>query len=365
MRCKLFFILSMILLCRCASKESVSKGSVSLSKSKVPTEHGLWYYLPKTVIRVEIIAEKEVTKAGPFYRFSQRFLNISDVITEDREGWYIVGANISSHGIADDSKLFKVSIEGTPGMAAMSLTPDGVLKSVNSAMNEVSNSQVIPEHPVTKLISLENINFNDVPFTEEQLIKSSTTAMAEEVSKEIYRLRQLKSRIIKGEIKISSDTGSFEQIFAEIEKLEQAYLSLFTGKIEKQTVKRVYEFIPDDSQNVNTVLLRFSQQKGFLESMDVSGTPVYIEIEVNAKNTDNFLLNEDKKTENTTGLAVCNPVSAKVRIIDRTLLLSESKVFLGQFGQVYRLPKDLLNNSKIEIVLDESTGGVRELRIRN
>jgi len=364
MKAKVFFLFSVAFLYGCSTKEPVSSGIVTLSKNNIPSEHGLWYYLPKTVIKIEIIAEKEVAKTGPFYRFSQRFLNISDVVTEDREGWHIIGANISTYGIADEKKLFKVSTEGTPGMAALSLTTDGVLKSINHNKTEKFNNQELLEQPSSKIISLENINFNDVPFTEDQLIKSSTTAMAEEVSKEIYRLRQLKSRMIKGEVKFSPDTGSFEQMLAELEKLEQAYLSLFTGKIEKQTIKRVYEFIPDNSQNANTVLLRFSQQKGFLESMDVSGTPVYIEIEVNTKNTNNYLLEEDKKTENTTGLAVCNPVPAKVRIIDRTLLLTESKVFLGQFGQVYRLPKDLLNGSKIEILLDESTGAIKEIKIK-
>ena len=364
MKAKCFFLLSIVFLFGCATKDPVSSGSVSLSKNKIPSEHGLWYYLPKTVIKVEIIAEKEVAKAGPFYRFSQRFLNISDVITEDREGWRIIGANISTQGIADENKLFKVSTEGVPGMAAMSLTIDGVLKSVNLPVTEAINNQISFEQPSSKFISLENINFNDVPFTEDQLIKSSTTAMAEEVSKEIYRLRQLKSRMIKGEVKFSPEAGSFEQMLTELEKLEQAYLSLFTGKVEKQTVKRVYDFIPDDSQNVNTVLLRFSQQKGFLESMDVSGTPVYIEIEVNTKNTNNYLLEEDKKTENTTGLAVCNPVPAKVKIVDRTLLLTESKVFLGQFGQVYRLPKDLLNDSKIGLLLDETTGAIKEIKFK-
>jgi len=261
MSTKVFFLLFAILLCGCATNDPVSSGSVSLSKNNIPSEHGLWYYLPKTIIKVEIIAEKEVAKAGPFYRFSQRFLNISDVITEDREGWHIIGASISTYGIADENKLFKVSTEGTPGMAALSLTTDGVLRSVNLPHLEKFNNQISFEQLPSKIISLENINFNDVPFTEDQLIKSSTTAMAEEVSKEIYRLRQLKSRIIKGEVKFSPDAGSFEQMMAELEKLEQSYISLFTGKVEKQTVKRVYDFIPDDFRSVIALNYTFDSRK--------------------------------------------------------------------------------------------------------
>ena len=355
----------MILLYGCASDKQISKGIVSQSKNFVPSEHGLWYYLPKTVIKIEIIAEKEVAKAGPFYRFSQRYLNITDVITEDREIWSIISANIYTVGIPDDSKLFKISTEGTPAIAALSLTNDGILKSVNIQQSTNSFIPEIINQNEKETISLKSINFNDVPYSEEQLIKSSTTAMADEVAKEIYRLRQLKSRIVKGEVDaMPPDGSSFEKTLAEIEKLEQAYLSLFIGKVEKQTVKRVFEFIPDGIQNLNTVLLRFSQQKGFVESMDVSGTPVYIEVDVNTSLKNNFILDENKKSENKSGLAVCNPTPAKVRVIDRTLLLTESMVYLGQFGQIYRLPKDLLINSNSGILLDEITGAVKEIRIK-
>ena len=354
-----------IVLYGCASDKHISKGSVSQATTFIPSEQGLWYYLPKTVIKIEIIAEKEVAKAGPFFRFSQRFLNISDVITEDKEIWSITGANVYTEGIPDDKKLFKVSTEGIPAIAALSLTKDGVLKSVNIPQPSIFHGCSDIKQTEKEIITLKSINFNDVQYSEEQLIKSSTTAMAEEVAKEIYRLRQLKSRIVKGEVdSMPPDGGSFEKTLSEIEKMEQAYMSLFIGKVEKQTVKRVFEFIPDGMQNMNTVLLRFSQQKGFVDIMDVSGTPVYIEVEVNTNNAKNFLLDENKKTENKEGLVVCNPTQAKVRIIDRTLLLTENKVFLGQFGQMYRLPKDLLNDSNVGILLDETTGAVKEIKLK-
>ena len=365
MRLKWFIFIAIMMLSGCTANKQTSKGVVSQSAGVVPTGHGLWYYLPKTAIRVEITAEKRVAKAGAFFRFSQRFLNITDVITEDKEEWRIVGAKISTFGIPDEKKLFMVSTEGTPAMAALSLTQNGILKSVNTPgmkkhgfMNEKKS---LPE----EVISLKNISFDDVPFTEEQLIKSSTTAVAEEVAKEIYRLRQIKKQIMNGDMDLlPPDAGAYEQTFAEIEKQEKAYMSLFTGIEKKQTFTRVYEFIPESSQSPNTVLFRFSQQNGFLESMDVSGTPVYIEIEATSNNAKNYIAIEDKKAVNTTGLAVCNPGKAKVKIIDRTLLLTEQEVQLGQFGQLYRLPADLLNNNNAGVRLNETTGAVENVIIK-
>ena len=365
MRLKWFIIIAIMMLCGCVSNKQTSKGVVSQSVSAVPTGHGLWYYLPKTVVRVEITAEKRVVKAGTFFRFSQRFLNITDVITEDKEEWRIVGAKVSTLGIPDEKKLFMVSTEGVPAMAALSLTQNGILQSVNASgkkqlrfLNEKKNSS-------EEVITLKNISFDDVPFTEEQLIKSSTTAMAEEVAKEIYRLRQIKKQMMNGDMDLlPPDAGAYEQTFAEIEKQEKAYMSLFTGIEKKQTFTKVYEFIPESSQSPNTVLFRFSQQNGFLESMDVSGTPVYIEVEWDSKEARNHIANENKKGVNTTGLAVCNPGKAKVKIIDRTLLLTEQEVQLGQFGQLYRLPADLLNNDNVGVMLNEITGAVENIIIK-
>ncbi|MDR2928684.1 MAG: DUF4831 family protein [Cytophagaceae bacterium] len=356
--------ITIFLLSSCAvNKNTTAKGVVTQSQSTVPNEHGLWYYLPKTVVRVEVTAEKEVVKTGAFYRFSQRFLNISDVITEDKEEWRITGAKVSTFGVPDETKLFRVSTQGAPAMAAMSLTENGILQRVNIPHEKRVK---LPKSSRTseKIISLSDVHFNDVPFTEEQLIKSSTTAMAEEVAKEIYRLRQIKNQMLKGDIEsLPPDAGAYKITFEEIEKQENAYLKLFTGIVEKQTVTRVYEFVPDDSHSLNTVLLRFSPQNGFLENMDVSGTPVYIEIEVDTVQKQNYLSMEDKKSVNTSGLAVCNPATGKVKIIDRTLLLAETNVQLGQFGQLYRLPADLLDNTDAGIMLDDATGAVKEIII--
>ena len=170
MRLKWFIFMAIMMLSGCASNKQTSKGVVSQSVGVVPTGHGLWYYLPKTVVRVEITAEKRVAKTGTFFRFSQRFLNITDVITEDKEEWRIVGAKISTFGVPDEKKLFLVSTEGAPAMAALSLTQNGVLKSVN--ISEKRQPRFFNENKKIseEVISLKNISFDDVPFTDRKSV---------------------------------------------------------------------------------------------------------------------------------------------------------------------------------------------------
>jgi hypothetical protein len=323
--------------------------------------HGLWYYLPQTVIQVEIVAEKQVEKAGPFFRFAQRFLNVTDVITENQENWQIVDAKVTTSSIPDKKQLYSVNTVGTPSIAALSLREDGVLQGVNIQVPAYANR---PTGKAGKQrdLTMADVNFNNTPYTEDQLIKSSTAAMAEEVAKEIYRLREMRTNILKGDVDLlPPDKGAYELVLSEIAKQEKAYLELFTGKREMIKVSQFFDFTPDAENPLNTVLLRFSQANGFLDKMDVSGTPVYIEVEVDEQNRKDFVAVEDKNTQNRTGLAYRIPVVGHVKIIDRTLLLTSADMLLGQFGQVVRLPATLLDKSGVGVVMDVNTGAVNSV----
>lgn len=344
----------------CSTSQNVSKGTVSYDSGAIPSGHGLWYNLPKTVVRVEMVAEKVVVRPGPFFRFSQRLLNITEVETESREEWRIVGANISTVGIPDSKRQYRILTNGSPSLAAINLTHDGVLAGINMT----SFVEPVIGHKVKKenIIDMSSVHFNDVGYSGEQLIKSSTSAMAEEVAKEIYRLRQLRNQIVKGEVELlPPDEGSYQLALKEIDRQEKAFVELFTGKVVIQTIKQNFDFIPEPDQSLNTVLLRFSKQNGFLDPMDVSGTPVYIEVDVDTRQSRNFVAVETSKSPNTSGLVYCKPVSAQIKIIDRTLLLTNENVQLAQFGQVLRMPADLLNGQGIGVELDITTGALKNI----
>lgn len=350
-------IIGLLVLAGCSSNQSLSTGSIEHVGADAPDAHGLYYYLPKTALQVEMIAEKRIQKVGPFYRFAQRFLNISDVITEDKEEWLIVGARIGTIGVPDKGKLFRVNTSGSPSMAALNLTNEGVIKGLNwsdGADSAPKGTNLGQE----KVIDAGDVDFSDAPLTEEQLIKSSTAAMAEEVAKEIYHLREMRNAIVSGEVSVG---GSMEVALAEMARLEQAYLALFTGKVETQRVSRYYDYVPGPEKSINTVLLRFSSQNGFLDRMNVSGTPVYLELEVGEVPDQNFVALEDDKSPNRRGLAYNVPARAHVKIIDRTLLLSTEEVFLAQYGQLLRLPANLLDAPNVGVELEPATGALKRI----
>lgn len=363
-----FFVLMLFTLGACSSQQPVSRADFSMAGEDQSIPEGIIYNLPSTVIKVEITATETIEKRGPYYRYSQRFLNLSDIITEDKTYWEITGARIYTSSVPNPDRTFFVTSEGTPAGAAVNLTPDGILKGLN--LSDVSKKAVDKEMEITRTrtTAKDEMSFNDIPFTEEQLIKTSSAATAEEVAAEIYRLRDARRRLIESDMqKLPPDNGAYKRLLKEIRHLEQQYLSLFKGKQQTKTITKTFTFLPDAGKPANQVLCRFSSQKGFTDIIDMSGTPVYIEVQTETKSEEPGSTQTDqakKEEKERSGLFYCRPAKANVKIVDRTVLLNEKEVLIGQFGSLHQLPASLLDNPSTAVKMDPKTGAILEIKTK-
>jgi hypothetical protein len=339
---------------RVVSKADFSDASTTASSGK------LIYHLPTTVVNIKVTAQKVTEKRGPYYRYSERYLNLSDIITEDREYWEITEAVIFTSGNPDPEKSFSIAAQGIPAGAAVNLTPDGTLLGFNSSFDKGFHKTSEPTNDSSKKV--DEINFNDIPFTEEQLIKTSSAATAEEVAAAIYDIRETRRRLLEGDVKnLPPDEGSYRRILEGLDRMEEQYLSLFKGKKQTQTTTKTFTFTPDITASANQVLFRFSGQKGFTQIDDMTGTPVYIEV-VNHEATENNKIQVNPKER--TGMIYCKPGKATVKVIDRTKLLTEENVLLGQFGSLHTMPPSLLDNPNTSVQMDPATGAILNIRVQ-
>ena len=65
------------------------------------TEDGVTYFLPKTVVRVAVTAEKVHHEPGEYCEFAQRFLRLNDVTQAAYDEWTIKSVTLSTYGVAD------------------------------------------------------------------------------------------------------------------------------------------------------------------------------------------------------------------------------------------------------------------------
>ncbi len=358
-----YFLLALAtLVVSCNAPRQISTADFIPAGYSEATTPGLYYHLPATVIKVEVTAQKAIEKRGPYYRYSQRYLNLSDIITEDNTEWNITDARIYSEGIPDHGRLFRITSEGTPAGAAVSLTPDGILKGFNLSSQEIMTQEKTASSAETK--ESVDISFDDIPFLEEQLIKTSSAATAEEVANEIYRLRESRRRLLESDMQnLPPDEGAYKLTLQEIDQMEQQYLSLFKGKKQTETVRKTFTFLPEASTQINEVLFRFSSQKGFADVTDMTGTPVYVDIQTDSiPKRQTLSIPEDDNIRS--GMVYCKPVKATLKIIDRTTLLNQKEVLIGQFGSLHQLPASLLDNPGTTLKLDPNTGAIIEIQTK-
>lgn len=325
------------------------------------TQDVLLYNLPSTVIRVNVEVEKTISKVGPFYRYSQKMLNVSDVVTQDKEEWRIKSVEIETYGIPDESNEYAISYSGASSAPFINLSASGVLTGINACTgNETS---FLKDYTITKMPSLDEVNFNEVAMIEKQLAKTSTAAMAEETANYIYKIRKRRFKILASDYEqLPPDGQSYEVMVRELNQLEKEHMELFVGKKETFTMKQSFDIVPHEMSANNDVLFRFSALSGIVDKMDVSGAPVYFELEAEeTKPRPDAPVSYEKGVQPRHGLYYCKPGKATVKIIDKNELIKEKEVLLAQYGQVVSMPSNVLEQEGVSIRINPVTGALQSI----
>nr|WP_319401160.1 DUF4831 family protein [uncultured Carboxylicivirga sp.] len=360
----LFSLATISLLVSCAGEKLIpSKVNVqTVSSMQNASSNTIVYSLPTTHLKIAVTVEKNIYKVGPFYRYSQKMLNVTDVVTEDKVEWKIKDVAISSFGVPDANKRFAISYEGNNVAPLINLTQEGVLYGVNTD-EVIDDCSSLANFNYKPLPTLDDVNFNEVPMLGKQLEKTSTAAMAQEAANFIYKLRKRRFKILASDYEnLPPDGLAYDITIKELNELEKSFMELFVGKKVTVTETRTFDIEPSTLSADSDVLFRFSSVKGIVDKMDVSGAPVYIEIKADRQIKLPDAPPAATKEEVRNGLFYCNPGLVTVKLIDRNQLIKEQQVFLGQYGQLVSLPSSILEEPNVTIKLDEKTGALKSIQ---
>ena len=159
----------------------------------------------------------------------------------------------------------------------------------------------------------------------------------------ILELRRQRLQIVTGDTDATYSGEAMGAAIDELTRLENEYMTLFTGYSESQPQHMMFEVIPDPAkENQLYVAFRMSESGGLVPADNLSGKPVLMEIVPQP-----FAQPETapvKKSKPVPEIHYRIPAACTVRLLDGTALLLQSRMPIYQLGQESSIPADMVIN---------------------
>jgi hypothetical protein len=290
----------------------------------VPTKasgDGVTYSLPKTSFVVNVEITKVTVKAGPYYRYAERYLGVKGVATEDRVYYELGKVTLVSKGVPDPDNTYKIEFKQKTVAPFACLTPEGLL----CAINEIYIPDEQPQETKAEKSGSDILPASSV-YTEELLMAGSVAKQAEVAAKQIYRLRESRTDILTGDAdNLPPDGEAMKIVISKLEDQENALTKLFTGTEIRETACYDVSIMPEDELE-REVLFRFSSKLGILDDDDLGGEPVCMNLTALERTPELDPKEAEKKAKLLRGVVYNVPGRARVEILRNNTSILKKEV---------------------------------------
>lgn len=341
---------------------------INLNKAQGLRNYSNIYSLPKTVIRVNVTAERINYFRGPYYQYAEMYLGLSDVISENGHKWRISAVEFETYPIADTNNIYLIETNNVQNYLQFQINKDGFIQSINdpekSANQLIDNysaqdkKQMAKPNPLSNfsLNESEPVSFDEVPIPKAILAKKSISEQASAFANTILTLRDDRAAILVGDgyCEALPVGETLKAMIQKIDEIQSLYLSTFSGKVTKESFTYSFDFIPDEARKITqSILFRFSPEFGILGNNDMSGMPIIIEIESfenlrqfeQFKKRQYYLEGVAGKNENEKGFYYRIPEMGVVKLIKNEKILMQDKIHIAQYGTILHLPYKYLDGN--------------------
>ena len=349
---KLFLILFVIV-----SLKLDAQYITNYAKNVKQTEtDGIYYYLPRNVIRLDFVVEKNQDYKGKYSSYAKEMLNTDNYIKENKTTYKIIKVNVNTLTEADPSMVFHIATDDKAKEAPkyeICFDNDGIIKSFGcqislaDSSNDIRVDNVLNEN---KIIDYQYIVLEDKD-DEEEKSKYTDKEIALSILEEIKKLRVAYFDLISGYQEV--DYGkTMNYMVEELKALENEYLSMFVGKTNTETLTKTFYVIPNEGEN-SVVIGKFSNTEGF--SATKTGEVVRINFTDLSKSSviNNLSTDEIQNTTYTNKLFYRNPANVTMQVTCGDKVFYENRLKISQLGNVILLPMN-----KMRLVFDTNTGQV-------
>ena len=326
------------------------------------TDFGVTYFLPKTMLTVQVNYNKITQKAGPYARYAEKYLGVKEqsVVSEDQVYYKLNNISVISKGVVDKDASYLVEFKSKTTSPFVYLTEDGLICTINADYEpDNANKKIEPTQSAPQSSSIPAHSV----FTEEYLNAGSVTKMAEVAAKQIYKLRDSRTDLLTGNADNAPRDGEgMKIVLANLEAQEKALTELFTGTTSVETLNSNFDIEP--SSNIDKeVLLRFSKYAGVVGKDDLSGSPVYINIKNQESIDTQEIVDPKRKAKESQSIVYNIPGKAEVEVFYGINSMYKNTFQIVQFGNKQVLATSIFDDKKapVKVYFYPETGAIKQI----
>ena len=360
-------LMTLLLAGSCLTNKKIADSKtviLPLSDTITLREGSIVYGLPRTVFTIVVGLEKTIDIPGPYARYANDLLGLTDVIQSGKESWSIESLTVNSHEELDPSEFYVIECNTLFQTNILALKNEGLILDLNPLVFNSSDWQAgikkqeynqfrsfdlgsdeyfqLQRDTAYKRIKVDSA-FIRIPYIVEKKNKLSVEQLAEKAARRLMEMRDGKHLILTGEATVFPQNDA---AIIEMNRLEKEYTELFTGKTIKEKRKYTYQIIPDKEASVKPLtMFQFSETVGITPGKTKSGIPVIIELVPEKKSKDLTLITRQQQVQvapkyDKIFYRVPDVVNLKISMGSEILLNSRKLIY--QFGDVIQLPSNYI-----------------------
>ncbi len=376
-------IIFTILFTSCTRKITVEHISDIAEKEEVS---GIFYALPQTVISVDVEVTKTEHIKGPYYAFANKYLGLNSVINTNYANYEITDVEISHYVEPDPQQYYlikSISKSLWKQSVIVNLSESGLLQSINDKNewndNEKANytfsdkearvtdetfNYLVDANIFEKIDTvIEKIHLDTVTIEKHTLkktfVEKDDEQKAKDVAEYILKIKEKKFNIISGYSEVPYDKNTIEYMYAELDKLENEYLDLFTGRKITKTNKYRFIYLPKFEDIDKPVpLFKFSMTDGLLTASDTKGEEYNLLVtrKGSSQPLQEFLKQKTQSKRN--GIYYRIPEYGKITLTSKDKTKAEAHIIINQFGVVHQIKP-----SRLQMQFYPNSGAIKSIGI--
>jgi hypothetical protein len=351
-------------------------------------KQGIYYALPRTVIRVDLTVNKTEYYAGPYAAYAGKYLDLENVSTNDYNEYLITEVSLDAGSEPDPEQFYFAEFDDKTikesSAMLFSLSEAGLVTGLNSSLLKEDMKQNISKFEdkenvyaglfnysaetnlyeradtVIKKVVVDTVTV-EKKYLDRKWVEKSTEQKAVEAANMVTKLRENRFNLLTGYQEVAFDAGTMAYMDKQLKMLEDEYLSLFIGITIKKTLHYTFTVLPDPEYDYSVIpVFVFSERSGVKDVSAPGGEKINLKIELSDPLANVMAANEsrEKSYKGDKGFCYRVPITAKVSIDVSSDLKATGTYQIAQFGSVTYLPTTI---SSVQFFPE--TGGLKNVII--